>query len=62
MSQLNAHNITPIVVLRNRDNNGNPTPNPPVTAADGNVWFEHAFATVYRFNVRNNYVVQKGAP
>jgi hypothetical protein len=25
MSQLNAHNITPIVVLRNRDNNGNPT-------------------------------------
>src|SRR5215471_4188139 len=31
MSDLNAHNITPIIVLRNRDNNGNPTwsPNPP---------------------------------
>src|SRR6266700_7193325 len=24
IGQLNAHNITPIVVLRNRDNNGNP--------------------------------------
>jgi hypothetical protein len=59
MSQLNSHNITPIVVLRNRDNNGNPawSPNPPVTAADWNVWFEHVFATVYWFNVRNNYVV-----
>jgi hypothetical protein len=59
ISDLNAHNITPIIVLRNRDNNGNPTwsPNPPTTAADWNVWFEHVFATVYWFNVRNSYVV-----
>ena len=59
ISQLNAHNITPIIVLRNRDNNGNPawSPNPPTTSADWNVWFEHVFATVYWFNVRNNYVV-----
>ncbi len=58
-SDLNAHKITPIIVLRNRDNNGNPSwsPNPPVTAADWNVWFEHVFATVYWFNVRNSYVV-----
>ena len=59
ISDLNAHNITPIIVLRNRDNNGNPTwsPNPPTTANDWNVWFEHVFATVYWFNVRNSYVV-----
>ena len=59
ISQLNAHNITPIVVLRNVDNNKNPAwaPNPPVTSADWNVWFEFVFATVYWFNVRNNYVV-----
>jgi hypothetical protein len=59
ISDLNAHNITPIIVLRNRDNNGNPSwsPNPPTTAADWNVWFEHVFATVYWFNVRNSYKV-----
>lgn len=59
ISDLNAHNITPIVVLRNVDNNGNPSwaPNPPTTANDWNVWFEFVFATVYWFNVRNNYVV-----
>ena len=59
IGQLNAHNITPIIVLRNRDNNGNPSwsPNPPVTAADWNEWWEHVFATVYWFNVRNSYVV-----
>jgi hypothetical protein len=58
IGDLNAHNITPIIVLRNRDNNGNPSwsPNPPVTAADWNVWFEHVFATVYWFNVRHTYV------
>src|SRR5438874_12089800 len=38
MSDLNAHNITPIVVLRNVDNNKNPAwaPNPPVSANDWN--------------------------
>jgi hypothetical protein len=56
---LNAHNITPIIVLRNRNNNGNPawSPNPPLTTNDWNEWWEHVFATVYWFNLRNNYVV-----
>jgi hypothetical protein len=59
IGDLNANNITPIIVLRNKDNNGNPawSPNPPVTTNDWNVWWEHVFATVYWFNVRNNYVV-----
>ena len=59
ISDLNAHSITPIVVLRNVDNNHNPAwaPNPPTTANDWNVWFEFVFATVYWFNVRNTYVV-----
>ena len=59
IGQLNAHNIKPIIVLRNRDNNGNPSwsPNPPTTTADWNEWWEHVFATVYWFNVRNSYVV-----
>lgn len=59
ISNLNAHNVTPIVVLRNVDNNGNPSwaPNPPVTTNDWNVWFEFVFATVYWFNVRNSYTV-----
>lgn len=59
IGDLNSNNITPIIVLRNKDNNGNPawSPNPPVTTNDWNVWWEHVFATVYWFNVRNNYVV-----
>lgn len=61
ISQLNAHNIKPIVVLRNVDNNNNPAwseaHNPPTTTNDWNEWWEHVFATVYWFNVRNNYVV-----
>jgi len=59
IGDLNAHNITPIIVLRNKDNNGNPSwsPNPPVTTNDWNEWWEHVFATVYWFNVRNNFVV-----
>ncbi len=56
---LNNNKIKPIVVLRNRDNNGNPTwsPNPPKTQADWNEWWEHVFATVYWLNVRNTYIV-----
>jgi hypothetical protein len=59
ISNLNANHIIPIVVLRNVDNSDNPSwaPNPPVTTNDWNVWFEFVFATVYWFNVRNNYVV-----
>jgi hypothetical protein len=51
--------IRPVLTIRNRDNNGNPTwsPNPPRTAADWNEWWEHVFATVYWLNVRNDYRV-----
>jgi hypothetical protein len=51
--------IRPVLTLRNVDNNKNPTwaPNPPVTAADWNEWWQHVFATVYWLNVRNNYGV-----
>jgi hypothetical protein len=47
--------------LRNVDNNNTPTwarqLNPPKTPADWNEWWEHVFATVYWFNVRNDYRV-----
>ena len=58
-SSLKAANIRPIVTLRNRDNQQNPSwaPNPPKTQADWNEWWEHVFATVYWLNVRNNYDV-----
>ncbi|MGE5529219.1 MAG: fibronectin type III domain-containing protein [Patescibacteria group bacterium] len=49
--------VEPVITVRNRDNFGNPSwsPDPPVTAADWNEWWEHVFATVYWLNVRNNY-------
>jgi hypothetical protein len=58
-SSLAAHGIRPVLTIRNRDNNGNPgwSPNPPVTNADWNEWWEHVFATVYWLNVRNDYRV-----
>jgi hypothetical protein len=51
--------IRPVLTIRNRDNNGNPSwsPNPPKTEADWNEWWEHVFATVYWLNVRNDYRV-----
>jgi hypothetical protein len=51
--------IRPVLTIRNRDNNKNPSwsPNPPVTEADWNEWWEHVFATVYWLNVRNDYRV-----
>ena len=56
---LKATGIRPVLTIRNRDNNGNPpwSPNPPVTAADWNEWWEHVFATAYWLNVRNDYRV-----
>ncbi len=59
---LQAHNIRPVVVLRNVDNNDNPSwaytqLDPPNTTAGQNEWWEHVFATVYWLNVRNNYNV-----
>jgi len=56
---LQTAGIRPVVVLRNRDDSGNPawSPNPPTTANDWNEWWEFVFATVYWLNVRNNYHV-----
>jgi len=56
-SALKAAHIRTIISLRNRDDQGNPlwAPNPPVTSADWNEWWEHVFATVYWLDVRNNY-------
>lgn len=58
-SSLQNAGIRPVVTIRNRDNNNNPSwsPNPPVTSADWNEWWEHVFATAYWLNVRNNYGV-----
>lgn len=58
-ASLKAAGIRPVLTVRNRDNNGNPvwSPNPPVTAADWNEWWEHVFATAYWLNVRNDYRV-----
>lgn len=58
---LKDNNILPVVTLRNVDNHDNPAwaqqLNPPTTDADWNEWWEHVFATVYWFNVRNDYRV-----
>lgn len=56
---LQSAGIRPVLTVRNRDNNGNPTwaPNPPVTSNDWNVWWGHVFSTVYWLNVRNSYNV-----
>lgn len=52
-----THNIEPILVLRNRDQNGWPpwTPNPPTSAADWNEWWEYCFAIAYWCNIRNHF-------
>jgi hypothetical protein len=53
--------IRPVVTVRNVDNHDNPewaqAMNPPATEEDWNEWWEHVFATVYWFNVRNDYRV-----
>jgi len=56
-STLKAAHIRTLISLRNRDDQGKPrwAPNPPVTNADWNEWWEHVFATVYWLNVRNDY-------
>jgi len=58
-ASLRAEGIQPVVTLRNRDDQQHPSwaPNPPVSSADWNEWWEHVFATVYWLNVRNNYNV-----
>ena len=58
---LKNNGIAPVVTLRPVDNYDGPAwahqLNPPTTAEDWNEWWEHVFATVYWFNVRNNYQV-----
>jgi hypothetical protein len=58
-SELEAAHITVVLDLRNRDDQNQPawSPNPPVTTADWNEWWEHVFATVYWLDVRNHYNV-----
>ncbi|MHC4480196.1 MAG: hypothetical protein ACYS1C_04415 [Planctomycetota bacterium] len=57
--QLAAAGISPLVTLRNRDDNMDPSWSPavPQTDADWNEWWEHVFALVYWLNVRNDYRV-----
>ncbi len=58
---LAADEIRPVVTLRNTEPAWNPDwalqLNPPRTEADWNEWWEHVFATVYWFNVRNDYQI-----
>ena len=56
---LKDNGIKPVFTLRDQDNfGGNPwLASPPASTADWNEWWEHAFATVYWFNVRNDYRV-----
>lgn len=56
MSQLTANGISPVIVLRNVENQ-NPTwawqnLNPPTTQAAKNEWWQYVFAWVYTANVR----------
>jgi hypothetical protein len=63
------NSITPIVVLRTYDNEGEPekrdegantwAPRPPVDSDFRNEWWEHCFAIAYWLNVRNNYGVTR---
>ncbi|MGN9812858.1 hypothetical protein ACTMSW_26335 [Micromonospora sp. BQ11] len=56
---LKNNGIKPVVTLRDQDNFGGNTwlASPPTSTADWNEWWAHAFATVYWFNVRNDYRV-----
>ena len=59
LSGLHNAGVRVVMTLRNVDNNKNPAwaaqLNPPNTTAGQNEWWEHAFATVYELDVRNNY-------
>ena len=58
-SNLKTAGIKPVVVLRNKDNNALPAwfTGKPSTTQDWDEWWEHVVATVYWFNVRNDYRV-----
>jgi hypothetical protein len=67
IAALTSNNITPIVVLRTYDDQGNPeqrptaqwSPRPPVDDDFRNEWWEHCFAVAYWLNVRNSYAVTR---
>jgi hypothetical protein len=56
---LQSAGIRPILDLRNRDDQNDPSwsPNPPTTTADWNEWWGHVFSLVYWLDVRNHYNV-----
>jgi hypothetical protein len=58
--------ITPVLLLRNRDNLHGPNtcggawaPDAPIDQADLNEWWEHCFAVAYWLNVRHDYGVTR---
>jgi hypothetical protein len=63
IQELVNNGITPVIVLRTIDDQGNPdywpgvrwAPKPPVDQDFLNEWWEHCFAIAYWLNVRNNY-------
>jgi hypothetical protein len=66
IAALTSNNITPVVVLRTYDDQGEPekrdegaqwAPRPPVDTNFRNEWWEHCFAIAYWLNVRNSYGV-----
>jgi hypothetical protein len=65
IEDLIQNDITPVVVLRIYDDQGQPemrpgaqwAPRPPVNDAFRNEWWEHCFAIAYWLNVRNSYGV-----
>jgi hypothetical protein len=65
IAALVQNGITPVVVLRLYDNQGQPemrpgaqwAPRPPVDDSFRNEWWEHCFAIAYWLNVRNSYGV-----
>jgi hypothetical protein len=59
-----ANGVTPVLVLRNRDDAGQPdacegrwAPDAPLDAGDLDEWWEHCFALAYWLNVRHSYGV-----
>jgi len=62
IDQCISSGITPLLVLRNKDDTNNPpwAPDPdPLTEEDLNEWWEHCFAAAYWLNVRNDYEVTR---
>lgn len=61
LAALKTAGVQPVIVLRARDNNNQPSWISPciATAADQAEWWEHVFAMVYETDVRNDYGVDR---